>query len=302
MAALLHASISKKIRVVMETADGLPAVEADRSQIQQIFMNLVLNAAEAIGNQSGAITVSTGVRLVDQEQARTILGASDLAPGWYAYLNVKDTGCGMDRETQLKIFDPFFTTKFTGRGLGLAAVAGIVRTHRGAIHVTSAPGEGSCFEVLLPLSAGLEKPGKPEKPAAGEREQGAGTILVVDDEEPVRVVARNILEQFGYNVLVAESGPTAIRIFARHATEIRAVLLDLSMPEQGGEEILPELLRIRADARVVISSGYAEAQTMPLFQGQSVAGFIQKPYTARELVKKIGEAVASRGASAASSA
>jgi two-component system, cell cycle sensor histidine kinase and response regulator CckA len=283
MRGLVEPSIPGKIEVCLELEPGLPPVEADRGQVQQIFMNLVLNAAEAIGSNPGRITVRTGMRQVDAGHS------TGLAPGRYICLEVIDTGCGMDDATRAKIFDPFFSTKFLGRGLGLAAVSGIVRGHKGAITVVSAPGHGSCFTILLPASAAAAA-----VPAASPVKDlaGSGTILVVDDEEGVRRVAQKALERYGYQVVPAESGPAAIDAARRHPGNIAVVLLDLSMPGMGGEEVLPQLRKVRPNARVIVSSGYSEAETMRLFAGQSVAGFLQKPFTARELAEKVKTALA----------
>jgi CheY-like chemotaxis protein len=271
---LVQSSIPGKIELRLELEPGLPPIEADKSQIQQIFMNLALNAAEAIGSDPGLITVKTGVR--NEDGCRGV----DLAPGRYVYLEVRDTGSGMDQATRARIFDPFFSTKFVGRGLGLAAVDGIVRGHKGAICVETAPGKGSCFTVLFPAAP------------VGTELAGTGTVLLVDDEEVVRQTATNTLEQYGYRVLSAGSGPAAIDIFQKQPNEIALVILDLTMPGMGGEEVLPELRRIRPDVRVVVSSGYGEQETMPLFTGQQISGFLQKPFTPARLAEKVKNAIA----------
>ena len=195
----------------------------------------------------------------------------------------------MDEATQARIFDPFFSTKFIGRGLGLAAVAGIVRGHHGAIAVNSAPGQGSCFTVLFPA---LER-AAPEAPVPTPEGRlfGTGTILVVDDEEVVRTMAAKVLERQGYQVLLAAGGAEAIDVCKRHAGEIAAVVLDLSMPGMSGEEVLPELRKVRPAAKYLISSGYSEAEALRLFQGQPVAGFIQKPYTSKRLAEHLKTAI-----------
>jgi PAS domain S-box-containing protein len=282
---LVLPSVPKKILLTFELDEQLPFIEADRGQVQQIFMNLVLNAAEAIGSSPGTIRVKTGVRDVASDFIGQHMECQPLSPGRYVYLEVGDTGCGMDDGTKARIFDPFFSTKFTGRGLGLAAVSGIVRAHNGGIAVTTAPGAGSCFTVLFPV----DDPGKLRHAAKirSTSTQGAGTVLVVDDEALVRDMARQALERHGYNVLVADSGPAAIDVFKRHPGDIALVVLDLSMPGLSGEETLPELRKIRPDVGVIISSGYSESEAMPLFGGQRVLGFIQKPYTARSLIEKI---------------
>jgi two-component system, cell cycle sensor histidine kinase and response regulator CckA len=290
MGELVQPLISKKIALHFHLEPNLHLVEADRDQIQQVFMNLVLNAAEAIGSDAGSIRVNTGLRTVDEVYILSNPGAADLHPGNYVSLEVRDTGCGMDEATKAKIFDPFFTTKFTGRGLGLAAVSGIVRGHKGAITVSSAPGKGSCFTVLFPVAEGAMT----VSPFAGRDTtlRGAGTILVVDDEEVVRVTARKALERYGYKVLVADGGLAAIDVFKRHPGDIALVVLDLSMPGVGGEEVLPELRKFRPGVKIVVSSGYSEADAMRLFAGQRVSGFLQKPFTPAGLAKKVKKVLA----------
>jgi two-component system, cell cycle sensor histidine kinase and response regulator CckA len=285
ISGLVRPSISKKIAMHFDLAPDLPPIEADRGQVQQVFMNLALNAAEAIGSRDGLISVRTGLQKVDAAYGRLHPETAELPPGEYVFLEVRDTGCGMDQATRGKIFDPFFSTKFTGRGLGLAAVAGILRGHKGAIAVTTAPGQGSCFTVLFPAAAPVpaEKPPVPRDDAL----QGAGTILVVDDEALVRGMAKKSLERHGYTVLVAGSGMAAIDVFRRYPGPIALVLLDLSMPEMSGEEALPELHKIRPGVKVLVSSGYSEAEAMSVFEGQPVAGFIQKPYTSTGLAEKV---------------
>ena len=248
-------------------------------------MNLAINAAEAIGSHEGRVTVSTGIRDVDDRYLRLHPEAAELRPGKYVYLAVSDTGCGMDDATRARIFDPFFSTKFTGRGLGLAAVAGILRGHKGAIAVESAPGKGSCFTVLFEAAEGLAA----ERHVAARNAalQGSGVVLVVDDEKPVRDLVKRVLERNGYTVLLAESGLAAIDLLKRHPGDIALAMLDLSMPQMGGDEVLPELRKIRPEIKVLVSSGYSESETMTLFKGQRVSGFIQKPYTGADLAEKV---------------
>ena len=286
MAELLQVSISKKVVLKYNFGDKLPPIEADAAQIRQVVMNLIINAAEAIGEKSGVVTVSTGVMEADHSYLSETYLDENLPEGYYVSLEVADTGCGMDEQTRKKIFDPFFTTKSTGRGLGLAAVLGIVRGHGGALKIYSQPQRGSTFKVLFPASqqAVEESVG----PSAREQEwHGSGVILVVDDEETVRITTKLILEKLGFTVLTAEDGRAALEVFRSRVDEIVAVLLDLTMPHLDGEETFRELRRIRPDVRVILCSGYNEQETTNRFAGKGLAGFIQKPYGVRPRGEKM---------------
>ena len=289
--ALVRSSIAKKIALQLQLESDITRVESDASQMQQVFMNLALNAAEAIGDRAGRILVATGEVDVDERRIRGQLDGWPIEPGRHVLLEVRDDGCGMDPATKARIFDPFFTTKFHGRGLGLAAVAGIVRAHRGAIEVTSAPGAGATFRVLLPAVASGATAGAPPAQRTDDL-RGAGTIVFVDDEELVRDVAKHSLERLGYHVLEAPNGPAAIEILRSNGDRIRLVVLDLGMPGMSGEETLPHLRRLRPDLKVIVSSGYSEAEALRLFHGARVSGFIQKPYTFRDLARAVKSALA----------
>ncbi|HTX36590.1 MAG TPA: response regulator [Bryobacteraceae bacterium] len=285
---LVQSSISKKISVIFDLSHELPPVRADKGEIQQVIMNLVVNAAEAIGDSAGLLIIRNGIRDLAAEQIREVHPGNDIVPGRYAYIEITDSGCGMNEQTRLRIFDPFFTTKFTGRGLGLAAVGGIVRGHKGGIQVKSSPGKGSTFVVYLP--AGDENARKLPAEIPQETPSTAlagGTVLVVDDEALVLGIAKSALERAGWTVLAADSGPHAIEMLQRYSDQVSIVLLDLSMPGMSGLEALPVLRKISPDVPVLVSSGYGEAETLRLFSGHRIAGFLQKPYTVQELVEHV---------------
>jgi signal transduction histidine kinase/CheY-like chemotaxis protein len=285
MTTLVRTSIPKTVRLGLELPTDLPAVEGDPGQLRQLIMNLVINAAEAIPeDQNGSVLVATSVQSLDADSRRDIFAGAKMQPGRYVVLTVRDSGCGMDRETQSKIFDPFFTTKFSGRGLGLSAVMGIVSGHKGALKVSSEPGRGTTFEVWLPAST------RPARPIVETRRpdlRGSGTILVADNEAVVRRAAQSALERQGYQVLLAANGDEAVDLLRARGKEVKLVLLDWAMPVLGGEEALRELRRVRPDIKILLSSGFNEAEAIQRFAGQHLAGFIQKPYTAAELAEKI---------------
>ena len=292
ISGLVQTSIAKTVQLRLQL-DDVPAIFADPGQMQQIVMNLVINAAEAIPPEGGTVLVCTGVQDVDEQYIRTVSSpAESLRAGRYVMLEVHDSGCGMSEETLKKIFDPFFTTKFAGRGLGLSAVLGIVRAHHGALKVYSQAGRGTTFKLLFPTSK--EATVEDGIPAAGDLE-GCGTVLIVDDEELVRRTASHALERYGYRTLVAENGREAVEIY-RERPEIVLVLLDLTMPVMSGEETLRQLQTVHPDVRVLLTSGYNEAEAVQRFAGKGLAGFLQKPYTAASLAERVKEVMAQRGA------
>ncbi|HEY4745372.1 MAG TPA: response regulator, partial [Desulfuromonadaceae bacterium] len=237
----------------------------------------VINASEAIGDKSGVIAITTGAMRCGHDYLSDIRFDEQLAEGLYVFVEVADTGCGMDRDTLARLFDPFFTTKFTGRGLGMAAVLGIVRGHRGAIKVYSEPGKGTTFKVLLPAASGhAERVLQAAAPESSWR--GSGTVLLVDDEETIRALGGEMLQMLGFGVLTADNGREALNVYQTHGGEIAAVILDLTMPRMDGEETFRELRRIQPDVRVIMSSGYNEQEVSQRFIGKGLAGFVQKPY------------------------
>ena len=286
---LLQVSIGKGVILRLHLSPSPVVVDADAAQLRQVVMNLVINAADAIGDRSGNVTIRIDQMTADADELTRAHPGAGLAPGSYALLEVVDTGTGMDRVTQDRIFDPFFTTKFTGRGLGLAAVLGIVRGHGGALSVNSELGKGSTFRVVLPLSASSTVAGR-----SYDREwRGSGTVLVVDDDPMVRNVARRLLESFGLTVTVAAGGPEAIALVSAAPASVDAVLLDMTMPELSGPEVFSELRTIRADLPVVLMSGYHEDELDPSI-GASISGFVQKPFTPADLARCMRVALAGR--------
>jgi CheY-like chemotaxis protein len=287
---LVSRSISPAVSVDLALAAELPAVECDKTQMQQVIMNLLINAAESCNGNPGMVHVSTSTALADAQTIRPAFGLAPVQAGCFVRLEVRDTGSGMSEEVKAKIFDPFFTTKFTGRGLGLSAALGIIRAHHGAIEVESTVGKGTSFRIYFPAAAGVKEAAQDAK-APGLQLAGGGTILVVDDEEVVRKTARVTLQRNGYRVVTAENGEAAVNLFESMAGEIELVVLDLTMPVMGGEAALEHLKRIDPEAKVLLSSGFSFAEVSVRFQGRGLAGFLQKPYTAAQLVEEVQRAV-----------
>jgi signal transduction histidine kinase len=287
MTHLLQISISKKIALKFDFEEPLAKIQADASQVRQVVMNLITNASEAIGDRSGVISIRTGLVHADRQYLSESFLAEKLPVGYYVALEVSDTGCGMDPDIQQRIFDPFFTTKFTGRGLGLAAVLGIVRGHHGAIKVCSEAGKGTTFKILFPATC-EDLPAQEEwAQRRAEAWKGQGLFLVVDDEDTVRSVAKTMLERAGFSVLAACDGNAGVELFGQHSDQIVGVLLDLTMPRMNGEETFREMRRIRPDVRVLLASGYAEQDTVHKFASKGLAGFIQKPFQFDKLLEKV---------------
>jgi len=281
MLHMLEVSISKNAVLRLNLHRPLPSIMADATQIRQIVMNLVINASEAISARSGFISITTTSMFCDNRYLRTIWLAENLPAGHYTCLEIADTGCGMSKETLGKLFDPFFTTKFTGRGLGMSAVLGIVRGHQGAIRVYSEPGQGSTFKILFPTS---EQPAALPEIETELSYQGSGKILLVDDEESVRDVGAEMLGELGFEVITATDGRDALNKLSEHA-DIRCVLLDLTMPHMDGEKCFRELRQRYPQLGVIMSSGYNEQEVTQKFIGKGLAGFIQKPYRLATLKK-----------------
>ncbi|MEI6209618.1 MAG: ABC transporter substrate binding protein [Desulfuromonadales bacterium] len=288
MLHMLGVSISKKAVLRLNPHQHLPTIEADPTQMRQIIMNLVINASEAIGDKSGVIAITTGCMDCDQSYLKGVWLDENISAGLYVYLEIADTGCGMDKETLGRLFDPFFTTKFTGRGLGMAAVLGIVRGHKGAIKVYSEPTRGTTFKILLPASS---RPAEIFNGAGPHNDwKGEGRVLLVDDEETVRGIGAEMLRELGFTVITADDGREGVKQFKQNP-DISFIILDLTMPHMDGEQCFRELRQIRPDVKVIMSSGYNEQEVTQKFVGKGLAGFIQKPYklsTLEDAVRKMG--------------
>ena len=289
ISSILKAGFSSKVTLDFELHETPLDIVADRSQMRQVIMNLITNASDALGRAEGRVVVGTTLVNLDPQAFALRHPTARLAGGETVRLWVSDTGCGMNPDTQDKVFDPFFTTKSLGRGLGLAAVQGIVRGHGGVIKVESTLGEGTTFSVLLPRARlSCEAPVvAPKSP----RESIRACILVADDEQAVRQVFARILHGAGYDVLEACDGQEAVDIFRRESSTIDAVLMDLGMPKLDGAEAFAQIREIRSDARVVLISGYAEQEVLDRFRGVRLSGVIQKPALKEELLVAMAAAL-----------
>ena len=283
MVRLLKIDLPKNAVLRCKLPRQLPAIEADPAQVRQLVGNLLTNACDALGKDQGLVTLST--RTMDCDRVYLDRCLLEAPPGTYVVFEVSDTGCGMDPNTLEKIFDPFFTTKFAGRGLGLAAVLGIVRGHHGTLEVESQPGRGTTVRVLFPISA-EESIEAPDPPRPETPWKGTGTILLIDDEAVVRQLARATLEEAGFEVISANDGPDGLELFRRHREGLSLVILDLTMPEMDGKEVHRQLRQIDPEVRVLLSSGYSEHQVAQQFD-ESLAAFLKKPYQPGDLLEKV---------------
>jgi two-component system, cell cycle sensor histidine kinase and response regulator CckA len=292
---LLASSVSKKAALRVNLPEQLPAVVADASQLSQVITNLVVNASEAIGEAGGMISIAAHALECSRSCLQEIWYAEGLAEGRYVCLEVADTGCGMDQETVARLFDPFFSTKFTGRGLGMSAVQGIVKGHKGVIRVVSEPGAGTTVQVLLPAGAATAAVHQPELTAAAADDwTGSGSVLIVDDEESVRGVGVAMLEALGFTPISARNGRQALSKFKANPG-IVFVLLDLTMPVMDGEQCFRKLRQLDSGVKVIMASGYHEQEVTPKFAGEGMSGFLQKPYSLAELRSTVRRCLQAEG-------
>jgi CheY-like chemotaxis protein len=291
MLELLKVSISKYAVLKTDLHQGLPAVRGRTSQVRQIVMNLIINASEAVGEKGGVIQV-TASRIVLPLGAG--LGSPPHLPaGDYVKLEVSDTGGGMAEEVQAKVFDPFFTTKFAGRGLGLAVVQGIVRDHGGAINLVSVPGRGTTFGVFLPcIGETAHSSRAANTPASGmEHRPRSGTVLIVEDEDVLRLAVSRMLRKQGFRVIEAGDGSSALELIHAHKDEIDVVLLDVTLPRVSGREVFAEVRQLRPNLKVILTSAYSRETVDASFAGEAIEGFIRKPFQLVDLVGLLQHAV-----------
>jgi len=287
---LLEVPVSKKADILYSLSSELPAIEGDSTQIRQVIMNLVTNASESIEHTPGTITITTGETTVTESDQKYSIEEGEVSPGCYVYADVMDNGCGMERRTRSRMFDPFYTTKFSGRGLGLAAVLGIMRSHEGGIRVESAPGMGTTVRLLFPVS---DKPVVRELgPTNGNGHwRGEGLILIVDDEAVIRDFVAAVLVDAGFEVVTAEDGEQAVKRFREHAHNLTAIVLDLTMPKMNGAEAHREMRGIREGVPVVVISGFSETEVTHSFSDTALGAFLQKPFRGEELIDALRGAI-----------
>jgi two-component system cell cycle sensor histidine kinase/response regulator CckA len=283
---VLETAISRNARLNYQLAEDLPPILGDAAQLGQAILNLVLNASEAIGEQPGTITLTTRTRPVSRACLDVIQMDRFLPEGPYVCLDVADTGCGIDDPNLAKVFDPFFTTKFVGRGLGLAVVQGVVRGHKGAIGVESAPGKGATFRILLPPAPVPPRMERRQGPASAQGGTSR-TVLFAEDEEAVSELGVLLLNRLGFSVLPASDGRQAVELFKAHQGEIVCAVLDLVMPLMDGAEALRQIRRLRPELPAIICSGYHEQKIGIQFRDLGPVAFIQKPYQISDLSDKL---------------
>jgi two-component system cell cycle sensor histidine kinase/response regulator CckA len=292
VSTLIRASISKKITLVMDIPDECPPIEGDRTQLQQLVMNLVINGGEAIGDEPGTLTLHIRTEHFTERRERIRTQGFPIFAGDYVRVDVTDTGAGMDKETRKRIFEPFFTTKFLGRGLGLSAALGIVRGHRGAIGVASEPEKGTTFTILLPVLHAPQRLRRSVPEIYPERDiRGAGTVLVADDDPMVRSLAASVLREAGYTVELADDGIQAVERLRELGSKVSLVLLDLTMPKLAGAEAAVELRRLQPDIPIVAMSGYGDIEVMERFSGARIDDYLPKPFSPEQLAAKVRDAL-----------
>jgi CheY-like chemotaxis protein/two-component sensor histidine kinase len=290
---LLKPTLSPKVKFRQDLATIIPEIFGSANQLRKLLINLITNANEAIGEAEGVITISTGVArcgLTSIQYPNTQYFHEKFNEGLYVYLEIIDTGGGMEEKAKQKIFDPFFTTKPHRLGLGLTAVRDVVRLHQGLIKIDSRSQMGTTIKILLPSSEKIQENLAPLQSSANIPQwTGGGTFLLVDDEKEVRKVASRMLKKMGFQVLLAADGMQAIQLFIENQARIKCVLLDLTMPIMSGEDTLKRLREVNPQVRIILSSGFFQGSTTLCFKEAGMSDFIHKPYKYRELEEKIRE-------------
>ncbi len=293
MITMLKSTLPQNAVIIPDIQTNIPFITADASQIRQIVMNLIINASEAIGNEQGEVKVSLTTTTVIAGQTEKDYHGTAIPQGVYVCLEVTDTGCGMDEETKWRIFEPFYTTKFTGRGLGMSAVLGIINSHKGALQLFSQLGQGTTFKVYLPAqtsnSAGEEDQ---NQSVTSVQWQGSGTILLVEDEKQLRFLAKSMLEMFGFTVLEAANGREALEMYQKNAEEVTLVMTEMGMPVMDGYALIPALKQFNPKLPIIVSSGFGDADVSSRIGSDNIAGIISKPYNPsqlREILKRVIE-------------
>lgn len=286
--SMLDVSLAKGTELCIDVKGDTRAIEADASQMRQVVMNLITNAAESIGGGVGLVRVTVAPAQFSRERLHAEFWQSGLEPGMYVQLRVEDNGCGMDAQTRERIFEPFFTTKFTGRGLGLAAIQGIVRGHGGAIRVASELGRGTTVTVLVPEASGKVMHQEDAPPVEAPLTE-TGVILLADDELPVRELESMMLETAGFEVVAVDDGLSAVEVFQERPNDFQCVILDLTMPVMDGEQAFRAIREIRPNVPVILCSGFSAQELDQRFDGDRPAGFLEKPFRADALLGLIGQ-------------
>jgi len=295
MTAMLKSTLPQNAVIIPELQTNIPFITADASQIRQIVMNLIINASEAIGKEQGEVKVSLTTTTVIAGQAEKDYHGKAIPQGVYVCLEVTDTGCGMDEETKWRIFEPFYTTKFTGRGLGMSAVLGIINSHKGAVQLFSQLGQGTTFKVYLPVQASNSTGEEDQNQSVPSVPwQGSGTILLVEDEKQLMFLAKSMLEMFGFTVLEAANGREALELYQKNAEEVTLVMTDMGMPVMDGYELIPALKQFNPKLPIIVSSGFGDADVNSRIGSDNIAGIISKPYNPnqlREVLKGVVEGI-----------
>jgi nitrogen-specific signal transduction histidine kinase len=292
MVNMLKTTIPQNAVIKTNIFPAIPLIKGDTSQLRQVVMNLIINASEAIGIVQGEIQISLAKTVILAGQSDVDYHGKSILPGEYLCLEVTDNGCGMNEETKWRIFEPFFTTKFTGRGLGMSAVLGIITSHNGALQLFSQLGQGTIFKVYLPVPHSEPIGDKLSQQVSSIPWQGSGTILLVEDEDQIRYLAKTLLIRLGFSVLEAVNGKEALKLYQENTPDIKLVFTDMGMPVMDGYELFYELKRLNPELPIIISSGFGDADVTSRIPPENIAGLVNKPYNPdrlREVIKSVLE-------------